>query len=178
MKAQRSVRSVFASMLLAFGLWLLAVTTLAQTAPAHPARVSPHHAEDQRIRDLVAAQVTAWDAGDAKAFSAHFAEDGTFTNIRGTVFYGHKTFEDRHEEIFRTFFKGSKLAMTVNRIKYVRPDVAIVDIATEVSELKGTPPGISANAAGHIETRLQEVLVRNKGAWEIASYHNVDVKGP
>jgi uncharacterized protein (TIGR02246 family) len=73
-------------------------------------------ADDQRIRAITEEQVAAWNIGDGKAFSARFAEDGSFTNIRGSVFYGHQAFEDRHVEIFATFFKGSKLAMTVNRI--------------------------------------------------------------
>src|SRR3989442_3285439 len=124
-----------------------------------------------------AQQVTAWNVGDPKAFSRHFAQNGSFTNIRGTVFYGHQAFEDRHREIFATFFKASKLAMSVGRIRFVRPDVAIVDIATELSELHGTPPGIQANATGKIETRLQEVYAKDGRAWHIESYHNVDVKG-
>ncbi len=133
--------------------------------------------DEAQIRALVAEQVRAWNAGDATAFSLHFAPDGSFTNIRGTVFYGHKAFEDRHREIFSTFFKGSKLAMTVGRIQFVRPDVAIVDIATELSELHGNPPGITPNAAGTIVTRLQEVCAKAGGQWQIESYHNVDVKG-
>jgi uncharacterized protein (TIGR02246 family) len=133
-------------------------------------------ANEARIRQIIAKQVAAWDAGDAKAFSASFAADGSFTNIRGTVFYGHKAFEERHAEIFGTFFKGSKLAMSVSKIRFVRPDVAIVDIATELSELRGLTPGIKAGADGKIRTRLQEVFVKDGGIWRIASYHNVDVK--
>jgi uncharacterized protein (TIGR02246 family) len=132
--------------------------------------------DDARIREIIVGQVAAWNAGDAKAFSASFAADGSFTNIRGSVFYGHQAFEDRHREIFRTFFKGSKLAMSVGKIRFVRPDVAIVDINTEVSELSGTPPGVKPGADGRIRTRLQEVFVREGREWRVSSYHNVDVK--
>ena len=118
----------------------------------------------------------AWNAGDAVAFSRSFAEDGSFTNIRGTVFYGHKAFEDRHREIFIGFFKGSKLTMSVTRIRFVRPDVAIADVATEIGNLSGAPPGVRPNAAGRIVTRLQQVFVRDDGIWRVESYHNVDVK--
>ena len=51
--------------------------------------------------------MAAWNAGDARMFSLYFAEDGSFTNIQGAVFYGHRAFEDRRLEIFRTFFKGT-----------------------------------------------------------------------
>jgi hypothetical protein len=64
-----------------------------------------------------------------------------------------------------------------HRSRFVRPDVAIVDVATELSELRGrAPPGVKARADGKIRTRLQEVFVKDGGRWRIASYHNVDVK--
>jgi uncharacterized protein (TIGR02246 family) len=132
--------------------------------------------DEARIRQVISDQVLAWNAMDAKAFSASFATDGGFTNIRGTVFYGHQAFEDRHREIFETFFKGSKLAMTPTKIRFVKADVAIVDLNTELSDLHGAPPGIRPAADGHIHTRLQEVFVKDKGTWWITSYHNVDVK--
>lgn len=160
---------------------LLAIAALSPRAAvaqsAVPAGASRHNADEARIRAIIGEQVAAWNAGDAKAFSLHFAEDGSFTNIQGAVFYGHRAFEDRHVEIFRTFFKGTKLAMTPTRIRFVRPDVAIADIATVVSELAGrTSPGVQARADGTIRTRLQEVFVKSGVDWSIASYHNVDIK--
>jgi uncharacterized protein (TIGR02246 family) len=131
---------------------------------------------EARIRQIVADQVAAWNIGDENAFSANFAEDGSFTNIRGTVFYGHTAFVDRHREIFQGFFKGSKLSMTVSKIRFVRPDVAIADISTDISQLHGTPPGVKPAADGRIHTRLQEVYLKQNGRWLITSYHNVDVK--
>jgi uncharacterized protein (TIGR02246 family) len=144
------------------------------------AAVSPANASaEARIRAIIEEQVHAWNAGDGKTFSRHFAEDGSFTNIQGAVFYGHRAFEDRHIEIFRTFFKGTKLAMTPTKIRFVRPDVAIADIATVVSELGGrTSPGVQARADGTIRTRLQQVFVKDGADWSVASYHNVDVKVP
>jgi uncharacterized protein (TIGR02246 family) len=150
----------------------------AQESGARPAPSRSSTADEARIGEIIAQQVTAWNAGDAKAFSTWFADSGSFTNIRGTVFYGHRAFEDRHAEIFRTFFKGSKLAMSPTRIRFVRPDVAIVDIATEVSRLESNPPGVRPGPDGRLRTRLQQVFVKHGGEWRIESYHNVDIKGP
>jgi len=152
-----------------FASLLLITTALPVAAESHD--------DELGIRRVVADQVAAWNVGDAKAFSLRFAEDGSFTNIRGTVFYGHRAFEDRHAEIFKTIFKGSKLAMTVGKIHFVRPDVAIVDISTELSEVQSMPPGVKSPTDGKLRTQLQEVFVKDKSEWNIASYHNVDVKG-
>lgn len=97
---------------LGFGLALMSAVALAQYPAGRAAPTAPLASDEAPIRAIIAEQVTAWNAGDAKAFSASFADDGSFTNIRGTVFYGHRAFEDRHAEIFRGFFKGSKLAMS------------------------------------------------------------------
>ena len=168
---------VLAAVTLAIGLGGMLSATAAQQPYGSPAQTATA-ADEGRIREIIAEQVAAWNVGDAKAFSASFAENGSFTNIRGSVFYGHRAFEDRHVEIFRTFFKGSKLAMSPTRIRFVRPDVAIVDIMTEVSQLSGAPPGVTPGGGGRIRTRLQEVFVKNAGEWRVESYHNVDVKGP
>jgi uncharacterized protein (TIGR02246 family) len=160
------IKTKAATILLAY--LLLVATGLPVAAQSHD--------DESRTRAIVAEQVQAWNVGDAKAFSLRFAEDGSFTNIRGTVFYGHRAFEDRRAEIFKTFFKGSKLAMSVSKIRFLRPDVAIVDVSTELSDLQRMPPGVRGMADGKIRTRLQEVFVRDKGEWSIASYHNVDVK--
>jgi uncharacterized protein (TIGR02246 family) len=173
----QTARHILIAGLIAVRLPSTAATAEAQQPSGAAPQVRPTPADEARIREIIAEQVAAWNAGDGKAFSASFAENGSFTNIRGTVFYGHSAFEDRHIEIFRTFFKGSKLTMSPTKIRFVRPDVAIVDIATEVSGLRDAPPGVTAGA-GRIHTRLQQVFVKNDGVWRVESYHNVDVKGP
>lgn len=159
-------------------LGLLLLTTAAKIYSDVPTSAMSDSSDEARIRAIIASQVIAWNAGDAKAFSASFAEDGSFTNIRGTVAYGRRAFENRHAEIFQTIFKGSKLTMSPTRIRFVRPDVAIVDIDTELRDIAAAPPGVKVMADGRIRTRLQEVLVKNNGEWRIESYHNVDVKEP
>jgi hypothetical protein len=57
--------------------------------------------DEAAIRSILQEEVTAWNKGDAQAYSQHFASDGTFTNIRGMFFTGHQAFLNRHEEIFK-----------------------------------------------------------------------------
>jgi uncharacterized protein (TIGR02246 family) len=173
-----SLRALAVSIIVTLSSTLAPADACAQQTPKNPPPTAASALDSSLIQAIIADQVTAWNLGDAKAFSKSFADDGSFTNILGIVFYGHQAFEDRHAEIFRTFFKGSKLAMSATRIRFVKPDVAIVDIATVLSELQSAPPGVTPRADGTIRTRLQEVFVRNGGVWWIASYHNVDIKTP
>jgi len=75
------------------------------TAPA-PSATQASATDEGHIRAIVEEQVTAWNAGDAIAFSTSFGDSGSFTNIRGTVFYGHQAFEDRHREHRHTVAAG------------------------------------------------------------------------
>jgi uncharacterized protein (TIGR02246 family) len=118
-----------------------------------------HVKESAAIEALVAAETEAWNRGDAKAFAAPFTADGSFTNIIGMVYYGREAFEERHAQIFKTIYKGSVLKQSIGKLRFVRPDVAIVDINVELSGVLSVPPGVPTDPDRVIRTKLQLVLV-------------------
>lgn len=140
------------------------------------------HAQDRsaesQIRAIVAAQVAAWDAGDGRAYAKDIAPDASFTNLFGMVMYGADAFAERHRQILATFYKGTTKHHEIRRIRFVTPDVAIVDIDNEVRGVKSMPAGIVAPPDGVVKTQLMEVFVRRGGRWWIEAYHNVDTKPP
>jgi uncharacterized protein (TIGR02246 family) len=135
-------------------------------------------ADEAAIRDILKEEVTAWNNGDANAYSRHFAEDGTFTNLLGMFFQGREAFRERHEQIFHRAYRGSTKQSDIVSLRFVRPDVAIVESLQTVSGFQKLLPGTSADAKGRLRTRLLQVLLKDGGEWEIAAYHNVDVKSP
>ena len=132
--------------------------------------------DEALIRLIIAAQQEAWNRGDARAYAAHFLEDGSFTNILGDVNYGQAIFERRHAEIFATIFKDSQLCISIRRIAFPQSNTAIVDCDTDMTSYQVLPPGVHAAADGVLRTRLLQVLVKIEGQWWIAAYHNVDLK--
>jgi uncharacterized protein (TIGR02246 family) len=142
-----------------------AVMALAQDAAA-----------EGQIRAIVADQVLAWNAGDGQAYARHLAPDASFTNLFGMVMYGAPAFAGRHAEILATFYKGTTKHHVIRRIRFVTPDVAIVDIDNQVRGVKAMPGGIVVPPDGVVKTQLMEVFVRREGRWWIEAYHNVDVK--
>ena len=127
------------------------------------------------ITAVVQSQAEAWNRADAEAFAERYAEDGTFTNVAGTRIYGKGGFVEQHAQIFRTLFAGSHLALTVGRIHFVRPDVAVVDLDATLANVQQVPPGARLGSEGALHTKLQEVLTREDGRWWIAAFHNVAV---
>jgi uncharacterized protein (TIGR02246 family) len=138
--------------------------------------VAQDQAAEAPIRAIVEAQVKAWDAGDGAAYAAAVSPDVSFTNLFGMVMYGAAPFAERHKQILATFYKGTTKHHAIKRIRFVTPDVAIVDIDNEVRGVKAMPAGIVVPPDGIVRTQLMEVFVRRGGQWWIEAYHNVDVK--
>jgi uncharacterized protein (TIGR02246 family) len=128
------------------------------------------------IRNIIQEEIKAWNAGDAVAYSRHFAADGTFTNVRGQFFTGRQAFIDRHDFVFEGQFHGSTLKQDIVSLKFVRPDVAVVEVLTSVTGIQKLSPGTNTDDKGRLRTRLLQVIVKDGGEWKIVAYHNVDVK--
>jgi uncharacterized protein (TIGR02246 family) len=151
-------------------LFALPVLTLA-------IRLSAQTSSDSTaVRNVIKNEIEAWNKGDAVGYSRDFSAAGTFTNIRGQFFTGHPGYVKQHEVIFQGIFRNSVLKQDVVSLKFVRPDVAIIETVTTVNGAAQSPLGVTRDDKGRIRTRLLQVVAKEGGAWKIVTYHNVDVK--
>ena len=127
------------------------------------------------IAAIVQGEGDAWNRGDAEGFAAHYAENGSFTNVIGQQLYGRKAFIEQHARIFSTIYKGSHNTFQVTHVNFVRPDVAVVDIDGTLRGALRLPPGLKAGEDGALHVKLQEVLTKETNGWTIAAFHNVAV---
>jgi uncharacterized protein (TIGR02246 family) len=107
----------------------------------------------------------AWNAMDGAAFAAPFAADADFVNIRGEHFRGRPAIADGHTAIFQTVYEGSTNNMTIEDIRLLRPEVALL----RVHSLLDTPRGPLAGRHG---ARFSLVLTKESSGWKIAALHN------
>ena len=139
-------------------------------------QVSTSEADDRaHIVKILASQAEAWNGADAASFAERYREDGSFTNIAGTRVYGKAPFIEIHAHIFKTVFAGSHITFEVDRINFLRPDVAVVDIDATLKHVHGSPLASSLPSEGTIRSKLQEVWTKDDDHWEIAAFHNVAV---
>lgn len=153
---------------------------------SHPSQASADAEAD--IRALIAEQAAAWNRHDAKAWASPFLPSAEFINILGTPFSGKPAIEGITARIFATIFKESRDSVTVRKIVWVTPELAIVHYDHAVSGYSALPPGIQASETGAdgegvLRTLMVYVLQRGAdGKWMIVNGQNTAIlpafKGP
>jgi uncharacterized protein (TIGR02246 family) len=167
----QSPRFVLATMLAT----MLALGVLAAAGPAAAGTGKP--SDEAAIRGLLAAQAEAWNRGDAAAWSKVFEPDADFVNIFGMVFSGRKEIEERHATVFATFFKGSQTVVTLRRLVFLTPRLAIVD-SDHVVTGYGALPATLHPVDGAVRTRMKYVLRKSARGWSVVTAQNTEIKPP
>lgn len=144
-------------------------------AVAGPGAKPGKPAEEAAIGALLQAQVEAWNRGDAAAWSKVFVPDADFVNIVGMVFSGRKEIEERHAAIFATMFKGTRTAVTVRRVVFLSPRLAIVDSEHVVTGFEKLPPTMHP-VDGALRTRMKYVLRKGAQGWQVVAGQNTEIK--
>src|SRR5262245_6374669 len=117
------------------------------------------------IEVLVATLETAWNVGDAEAFGAPFAPDADFVTIRAEHFRGRDAIATSHAKIFASVYAGSVVRYTVESVRLLRPDVALLHVQSVLDAPSGP-------LAGKHMSRFSAVLTRDGSGWQFASFHN------
>jgi uncharacterized protein (TIGR02246 family) len=151
-------------------LFALPILAFAMQLSAQPS------SDTTAIQSIIKNEIDTWNKGDAAGYSRDFSPTGTFTNIRGQFFTGYPAYLKQHEVILNGIFKNSTVKQDIVSLKFIRPDVAIVETLTTVFGAAQSPPGVARDDKGGFHTRLLQVVAKEDGVWKIVAYHNVDVK--
>ena len=144
---------------LAMTVWLLLQGAVSAQEPAQTAdsAEAPTAAEGQ-VRDLVRAFTAAYNAEDAEAVSALFADRCTLLNGEGVVVRDREAVEAHYQEAFG---EGPTAQVTgeVESIRLVTPDVASASGRFRLEDRDG---------AALAEGQFSLLAVARDGAWKIA----------
>jgi uncharacterized protein (TIGR02246 family) len=144
--------------------WLLAGAVLCAgdvtgvgcgVAHAQPATVPP---EEKAIQAADDAFVAIYNKGDSKALAALFTEDAEVVELDGPRYQGRDLIERRFADTFAAA-PGIKLALEIEGIRFLSPDVAKEEGLSRVT---------SAQGASEVR-RFTVLYVRRGGHWLISS---------
>ena len=113
---------------------------------------------EQAVRKAVAAYVEAMNKGDLDGLMACLAPDADFIDEAGKTTRGTEALTARFKTLLPTL-KGTKVGGKVYSVKFLRPEVALVDGALEYTSADGTRDS----------NRFAVVWVKSGDKWVISS---------
>jgi len=115
-------------------------------------------ADEKAIRAVDDVFISNYNKGDIKALTALFTEDAEVVEASGDRYQGRGMVEQTFADTFAAS-KGVKIALEIEAIRFLSPDVAKEEGRSLITPAKGAP-----------ESRLYTVLfVKREGRWLISS---------
>jgi uncharacterized protein (TIGR02246 family) len=124
--------------------------------------------KEQAVRKVLSSFVDIWNRNDMRtSFGKLFTSDADFVVLSGTYLKGRDEIVAHHIKIRAGVYGDSHLVWNPIRIKLVRPDVAVAEVATEMTF-----------GQDKRNTFATIVLVQENSQWFITSMENTLVFGP
>jgi len=124
--------------------------------------------DEKSLHEMVYQLEAAWNAADGQSFAEAFAEDADFIHIIGGYYTGRPAIEAGHRMILGTIYKGSTVRYSVEKIRFVRPDIAIVSLRQYLQFHEGGSPT-------DLEARPTIFAEKRDGHWQIVNMQNTRI---
>ncbi len=138
--------------------------------------------DEHGVRAAVTRAEKAWNAADATAYASCMADDVDVVGLLGERYHGRDVVELGHRHIFETIYKDSRVVYTIEQLRFLRPDVAVVILHQKMRSY--LPPHVVISTARQrqmsdemhdSEARATLTLVKQGRSWVIAAFHNTAV---
>jgi uncharacterized protein (TIGR02246 family) len=90
-------------------------------------------ADADAIHELLDRQTRGWNAGDAEAYASVFTPDADYVTFLGSRYKGRPAIAASYTPLFRKLLKGSRLRVEVTQLRFLTPDVALIQANAAVS---------------------------------------------
>ena len=119
-------------------------------------------ADVDAIRSLIGRQVDGWDAGDPEAYAGVFTADADYVTFLGSRHKGRQEIAASYAPLFARLLKGSHLDIEITQLRFLTPDVALVQATAAVCK-----------GSRRRNTRINtSVAIRTEGRWLLAASQN------
>jgi len=99
---------------------------------------TPHGGDDEvAIRELLDRQVAGWDAGDPDVYASVFTGDADYVNSLGSCIKGRAAIAASYAPMFKKLLKGSRLDTAITHLRFLTPDVALIQVEAGVARGAG-----------------------------------------
>jgi uncharacterized protein (TIGR02246 family) len=124
--------------------------------------------DERALHKLVYQLESAWNAGDGDAFAGLFTEDADLIHILGGYYTGREAIRAGHRMIFGTIYKGSTIHYSVEKIKFLRPEIAIAFLRQHLEFAEGS-------VVPELDARPTIVAENIDGKWRVVAFQNTRI---
>ncbi|MEO8394884.1 MAG: SgcJ/EcaC family oxidoreductase [Chloroflexota bacterium] len=121
--------------------------------------------DEAAIGQLLKDVETAWNNADGSAFARVFAEDSEFRSLWGDKAHGRDAIAQAHQHLFTGPLRGSSLEVEIEGIRFVRPDVAYVEMISRMKHPSNPFPYSIACLT----------VVKTNGEWRAVTFNNAGI---
>ena len=140
---------------------MLVLCLIAVCARAQPAKPS----DEKDVRGLGTQLQDAWNKADGQMLSDLWLTDGDYISSTGRTASGRAEVQKAFVDQWAGIYKGTKIAITMTSVRFLRRDVAIADGAFEITGMKDT----TGKTLGP-RTGLATIVAAKKGdRWYVAA---------
>jgi uncharacterized protein (TIGR02246 family) len=108
-----------------------------------------------------------WNRHDAAGLAALFAVETDLINAFGVAVKGREAIERFHTALFKSVFAGASFHIEATAIRFIRPDVAQVDVRWGVTGM----PSPDEQPRPDLHGLMAIVMTDDDGEWRIATMH-------
>lgn len=126
-------------------------------------------ADEAELHDLFDHLLDAWARGDGQTYGSLFTNEADYIAFDGSNRRGTQAIAAEHQQLFDTWLKGTRLVGTVESIRFLTSDVAVLrttggTIFPGQGDERGRRPSIQTLVA-----------VKRAGTWRFEAFHNTRV---
>jgi uncharacterized protein (TIGR02246 family) len=154
--------------------FLLAATTVILLTTVAAAQVRDTAKDEEAIRKLIEGLNESFQKRDAKLRASLFTEDGVFINAFGLQREGRAAIEQFWTELFAIgTFNQTEVKITQLKVRFLTPDVAIVDRFEEATGQRGME---TQRLLPPRWIHLTLIMKRSGDRWLMAYYSAADLR--
>ena len=117
--------------------------------------------DEATIREMWKEYEVAYNSGDSEALALLWDTEGDLFSLSGGIFRGRVEIGTFFAKALSKNYKGSRFQLTIDQIRFIEHNVAVVDGAWDITG-ETLPQGYPSSGI------YTQVLVRTKGDWRIA----------
>jgi len=134
------------------------------------ANESANSKDDAAIKEIVAGFSNGWNTHDAHAMCASLADDVEWVNWRGEPLGTRQAVEDEHAKLFADLYKNTQRTDTVKTIRYINPELAVVDDYWTMTGARKRDGSDWPYRAGYTDF----MMAKRGGRWIVIVSHTAD----